>query len=540
MSVLADPARLNRLKDLRILDTPVEPHFDALSRMTAHVLRMPRAFINFVDGARSWCKSAWGSEREERPHAESLCAFALENMRATDDIIVLDASRHPHIRNHPEVTGESRVVFYMAFVLRSADGLALGTLCVKDSVRRRPKKRDFVSLRILGEQVTLTLTKLLEKHELAQRSEQSREQFLAMLAHELRAPMSPILTAVDLLNRHEVVPDQREWAIELIGRHARHLSQIVESLLSTSMVSLGVIELNLEAVNVNDLIDAAIEMTEHLIAQHHHSLTRSVIDQPVVLADRVQCPLILVHLIRNAAKYTPEHGKIEISAEGDDDHVKIIVKDNGIGIAKKDFEEIFQVFGQSHRPLDRASGGIGLGLPFARRLAEWHRGSLHVRSDGPGKGSEFILTLQPTRKGEQEQADACLINIEGVGLDIVIVDDNVDTADALALYCQIAGHRTRVAYHSDEALRLVSEHRPDVLISDIGLPEIDGYELVRKLRSMPGAQSSVYVAITGYGSSTDKQLAREAGFDKHFSKPVDLAKLDDLLKRVANMRRPRA
>ncbi|WP_321801435.1 ATP-binding protein [Caballeronia sp. J97] len=532
MSVLADPARLSCLANLRILDTPVEPHFDALTRMTAHVLRMPRAFINFVDGARSWCKSAWGAAREDRPHSESLCAYALENMRETDEVIILDASRYPQIKNHSEVIGETKVAFYMAFVLRSADGFVLGTLCVKDSVGHRPKERDLASLRMLGEQVTLLLAQSLEKHEMIQQSQRNRDQFLAMLAHELRAPLSPILTAVELLDRRGIAPHQREWARELIGRHVRHMSQIVEDLLSSSMVALGMIELHLEPVRVNELIDRAIEMTEELIAQRHHSLTRSVMNQPVALADRVQCPLILMHLISNAAKYTPERGEIEITVEGDATQVSISVKDNGVGISPQDFDEIFQVFGQSHRPLDRASGGIGLGLPFARRLAEWHGGSLRVSSAGLGQGSEFVLVLQAASQPEPGPVDDPHVSDKGADLDILVIDDNVDTADAMALYCQIAGHRVRVAYHSEEAIRLVSERQPDIVLSDIGLPGINGYGLVRLLRSVPGAQSTVYVAITGYGSWADKQLARDAGFDEHFSKPIDLRKLDALLERA--------
>ncbi|WP_277184156.1 ATP-binding protein [Caballeronia sp. BR00000012568055] len=531
MIALNHPARLSCLTNLHILDTPVDPHFDALTKLTAHVLRVPRAFVNFVDGARTWCKSAWGAAREIRAHDQSLCAYALENMGESDDVIILDPASQESIQQHPEVTGESKIIFYMAFVLRSPDGFVLGTLCVKDIVAHKPAEHDIAALRLLGAQVTLLLASLLEKQEVADRARRNRDQFLAMLAHELRAPMSPILTAVQILNRSEVTTSQREWAKKLIGRHVRHIGQIVEHLLSTSMVSLGIIKLHLEPVRVVDLLEQAFEMTDAFVEDRHHSLTRTIVGDPVVMADRVQCPLILVNLLSNAAKYTPPHGQIHVSVEGDGERVRIALRDNGVGIEANDLEEIFQIFGQTHRPLDRSAGGLGLGLPFARRLAEWHDGSLEVSSEGAGKGSEFVLWLRQTIETEQREEGHQFVSLEGK-LDIVVIDDNVDTADALALYCQMAGHSVRVAYRSEDALDLVRQRIPDVVLSDIGLPEIDGYALVRALRAIAGTASIFSIAITGYASKSDKQLANDAGFDDHFSKPVDLKRLDALLQEI--------
>ncbi|SAK99318.1 PAS/PAC sensor hybrid histidine kinase [Caballeronia pedi] len=533
MSLLLDPARLAALESIRILDTPADPHFDALTRLTAHALRVPQAFINFVDGARTWCKSAWGSMRKAVTHAESLCALALLK---GDDLVMFDATRNDDLRTHPECAGNEGTLFYMAFVLRTPAGLPLGTLCIKDRVSREPVIHEMEMLRMLGEQVALLLQKMLQIELTIEEARRGRDQFLAMLAHELCAPMSPILTAVQVLGRSAISTQQRSWARKLIARHVRHLGQIVEHLLSASLVSLGAIDLRLEPIAVDELVDQALEMAEGLLAQRQHRVTRSSLDHPWVMADRVQCPLIIANLLTNAAKYTPERGLVDIDIQGNGQTVTICVTDTGIGIAAADMEEIFQIFGQSDRSLDRARGGMGLGLPLARRLAEWHGGSLRARSDPLGHGSEFTLTLkqatptEETRKKKPKTRAACV-------LDIVVVDDSVDTADALAAYYQLSGHTVRTAYHAHGALRMMQERAPDILLSDIGLPEIDGYALVRKLRALPSGNVICAIAVTGYGSMKDRQAALTAGFDGHFSKPVDLAKLDTLIEDISRMRR---
>lgn len=532
MNLLLDPARLAALENLRILDTPVDRHFDALTRLTAHALRVPQAFINFVDEARTWCKSAWGSVRKAVAHAESLCALALLD---GENIVVFDATRDDGVRAHPEFVGAEGTVFYMAFVLRTPEGLPLGTLCVKDRVSRDFLVHEMELLQMLGEQAALLLQKTRQVEVTIENAQRSRDQFLAMLAHELRAPMSPILTAVQVLGRSEISTQQRNWAKRLISRHVRHMGQIVEHLLSASLVSLGAIKLELEPVAVDDLVDQALEMTEGILGQRQHRVTRSSIDHPWVLADRVQCPLIIANLLMNAAKYTPEHGLVDIHIEGNGEWVTLCVTDTGIGIAASDMDEIFQVFGQSDRSLDRAHGGLGLGLPLSRRLTEWHGGSLHARSEGLGEGSEFLLTLKqatPIAESPKQEIEEHAAAV----LDIIVVDDSVDTADALAIYFRTSGHTVRTAYRAHDAIKMVQERAPDVLLSDIGLPEIDGYALVRQLRALPSGADICAIAVTGYGSTQDKQTALAAGFNKHFSKPVDLAQLDVVFNDVSRKR----
>lgn len=304
-------------------------------------------------------------------------------------------------------------------------------------------------------------------------------------------------------------------------------------MLSTSLVSFGELELRLEPLNVETLLEHAVEMSQAAILEGQHSFSYRIVGDALwVKADRTQCPLVISHLLTNAAKYTPAGGAINLTVEETDATVAIRVRDTGIGIAEADMDEIFQIFGQSKQPLDRAKGGMGLGLALSRRLAEWHGGSLSVASDGLGKGSEFVLTLKRANPPEQTSSERLKEHEQFVPLDIVIVEDSIDTADALALYYDLSGHNVRVAYRASDAVAMVAQRQPDVILSDIGLPDTDGYELIKRLRELNSLIPTAFIAITGYASEKDRETAFQAGFDAHFSKPVDLEQLDRELSRL--------
>jgi CheY-like chemotaxis protein len=240
----------------------------------------------------------------------------------------------------------------------------------------------------------------------------------------------------------------------------------------------------------------------------------------------------------NAAIYTPEKGRINLTAGGDDLNVFIRVADNGIGIAPEEIDEIFQLFKQRKRPLARSVGGMGLGLTLARKLAELHGGALVARSEGIGRGSEFTLTLRRAAPQDMPATARVEVAASTTPMSILIAEDNHDTADALALYLQLSGNTVRVAYSAAEALTIAKEWRPDVVLSDIGLPDMDGYALIRALRGLEGLANTTFVAITGYASDSDKIAAMEAGFDAHMTKPVDATSLEALLQRARALNKP--
>jgi signal transduction histidine kinase/ActR/RegA family two-component response regulator len=533
--------RLRRLKTLGILDTPAEEHFDSITKVAASLLRAPIALLNFIDETREWCKSAWGMERRSAKREESLCAQAL----LTNDILVIpDATADAEFRNHPQVVGERNVVFYVGAVLKASDGTALGTLCVIAHEPRKLSDSERTTLISLAEHAVLHLEKrqalaeLLEMRRRLDEAEHHQEEFLAMLAHELRAPLAPIQTGIAILDRPEATDAERAWAREIVRRHVGQMGHIVDDLLSTSLATTGVMQLNPEAVSVKDLFENALELTNAAIVDRGHTVSTSVDASLYALADPTQCSIVVANMIENAAIYTPPYGLIRMTADGDDSNVFIGVADNGIGIAREDIDAIFKLFKQGKRPLARSVGGMGLGLTLARKLAELHGGTLVARSDGIGRGSEFTLTLRRAATQKMPAAGP----VEAVAsptapMSILIAEDNHDTADALALYLQLSGNITRVAYSGAEALAIANEWRPEVVLSDIGLPDMDGYALIRAMRGLDGLASTTFVAITGYASDSDKIAAIEAGFDAHMTKPVDATSLEEFLRRAraANM-----
>jgi len=356
-----------------------------------------------------------------------------------------------------------------------------------------------------------------------------------MLAHELRAPLAPIHTAAEVLGRPEATNAQRSWAQQILRRHVRYMGQIINDLLSASLVSRGAVALTLEPVRLQDLIDRAIELSGTAVAKGAHSLTINVDETLYVEADTTRCPLIISHLLKNAATYTPRGGQIDVSAQADETEVALRVQDTGVGIAATDLDEIFELFRQTERSLARSPGGMGLGLTLARKLAELHGGTLVARSEGLGHGSEFTLTL---RRAAPATAPVIRDSEDGLTatspMSVLVVADNHDTADAIALYFELSGHETRVAYRATEALAIVATWTPDVVLSDIGLPDMDGYELVRAFRQHKRLAETTFVAITGYADASDRTAALEVGFGAHMPKPVDAGKLERFLLKVTH------
>jgi nitrogen-specific signal transduction histidine kinase/ActR/RegA family two-component response regulator len=377
--------------------------------------------------------------------------------------------------------------------------------------------------------------KLLADLEAASRA---KDEFLAMLGHELRNPLSPIVSALQLMKLRGDSRTTREQ--QVIERQVNHLTRLVDDLLDVSKITRGKVELRKERVEIADVIAKAVEMASDLFEQRNHDLSLEVAKEPLwVDGDPVRLAQVVANLLTNAARYTERGGKIIVSArreggERQGGEIVIRVKDNGSGISPDLLPRIFDLFIQGHRSSDRAEGGLGLGLALVKNLVALHGGRVVALSDGPGKGSEFVIRLPPAAQA----AEAASIRSEhdrlpprpnAHGKRILIVDDNNDAADSLAELLRDVGHEVTVAYSPVAALAVVDSFRPEVAVLDIGLPVMDGYELAARLRSNPVTANCLLIALTGYGQSHDRMRSEEGGFQYHLVKPVDIVQLFKLV-----------
>jgi len=365
-------------------------------------------------------------------------------------------------------------------------------------------------------------------------ADRRKDEFLAMLAHELRNPLAPIGAAADLLQMGQVDPARVRRTSEIIARQVRHLSSLVDDLLDVSRVTRGQVELVMEPVDMRQVADDAIEQAMPLLHARRHRLALALPPlAPFVTGDRKRLVQVLANLLNNAAKYTPEDGRITLAIAVELGQVILRVEDDGIGMAPELVEHAFELFTQAERPSDRSLGGLGLGLALVRSLVNLHGGTVACASRGLGTGSVFSVTL-PRRPPERDAAgDSGPAREAQVAserpLRIMIVDDNVDAAAMLAMLLESHGHAVTVEHDARSALERSDMAAPDVFLLDIGLPDISGNELARRLRAGARTGSAMLVAITGYGRDRDRIETQAAGFDHHLVKPVDTRQLSALL-----------
>ncbi len=396
--------------------------------------------------------------------------------------------------------------------------------------------RDF--FRFIARQIGTAITNATAYAEIAnaraeaERANAVKDAFLAMLGHELRNPLSPILTALELMNVRGADGLDKERMI--IDRQVRHLVRLVDDLLDVSRFTRGKIELHRGVVDLADVVADGIETASPLLEQRLHRLRLEVPrGQLFVHGDRARLAQVVANLVTNAAKYTDPHGRIDITGTTEWGDVVLRVHDSGMGMAPELLPRVFNLFEQGARTIDRAAGGLGLGLAIVKSITSMHGGSVAAMSEGPGRGSEFVVRL-PAMEPEQQAEPATAqtnhgLHIAAMTRRILIVDDNEDGADLLDVALQTMGHTTRVAHDGPEALEAARDFQPDVALIDIGLPVMDGYEVARRLRTMFDAACPKLVAVTGYGQESDRQRAREAGFDRHLVKPVELSRLAELI-----------
>ena len=384
-----------------------------------------------------------------------------------------------------------------------------------------------------------TRTLLTERQELLQKAEaasHAKDEFLSILGHELRNPLAPIVTALELMKAHGTAP-LRELAI--IERQTRHLVRLVDDLLDVSRIARGLVTLERQAVDAREVVDKAVEMAEPMLEQRR--LTVNVPDGLVIDADPMRLAQAIANLLTNACKYTKPGADVTITAEREGDRAKIAVRDTGVGIEPTMLPHIFDMFVQERQSLDRSRGGLGLGLTIVKSLVEAHGGSVTAHSGGKDQGSEFqirvpVATKQPPGSpgpaGHPLAAPGPELREQPAtqsGARILIVDDNEDAAVLMAESLSRKGFVTQTASDAREAIAVCQTFKPQAAVLDIGLPGVDGYQLARQLRTLPGFERMYLIALTGYGQSVDRERALAAGFDQHLVKPVEVAKIRALL-----------
>jgi len=374
--------------------------------------------------------------------------------------------------------------------------------------------------------------KLKESETRLSESNTQKDHFLAVLSHELRNPLASIQNIANILSHQLRAESQLQGACSMMQRQLGVMTRLINDLLDTARITSGKLELRKELVDVKAMVERAVEAARSLIASSNHQLTTTFPGEAIrVHADPVRFEQVIVNLLTNAAKYTEEDGKITLTVEREEGRVAVRVKDTGIGIAPEMLPKVFKMFSQADTALHRKQSGLGIGLSLVKNLVELHGGTVEAHSPGVGRGSEFVVYLP-------------LVSPKGTGAEepkkveqpepsprrrVLVVDDNVDAADSLAIPIHLNGHEVQVAHGGPEALEIVKVYRPEVAFLDIGMPGMDGHELARLLRKQPGLKDVVLVALTGWGSEEDRRRSAEAGFNHHLVKPPEPKMLESLL-----------
>lgn len=419
------------------------------------------------------------------------------------------------LQREPHEAPEQRFIDFVYQPIRDAHGIVTGIFAEGSDVTERKQAED--ELRTANRQ---------------------KDQFLAMLAHELRNPLAPITAAAELLKLGHLDLHGVQKASAVIARQAEHITALVDDLLDMSRVTRGLITLDKRKLDISAVVTYAVEQVRSLIERRGHQLTLQLpVTCPYVMGDHTRLVQVFSNILNNAAKYTPPGGKILVRLNVEEDQVGVSVHDNGTGIAPEILPYVFDLFTQADRTLARSQGGLGIGLSLVKNLVALHGGTAEAHSDGPDQGSEFIIRLPRAKEAETgllpEQDDLP----EFAALRILIVDDNSDAAQTLCMLLEVEGHQVLVEHDGRSALSRLHRERPDVLLLDIGLPDMDGYELARRIRALPKMDNAMLIALTGYGQSQDLEDSKAAGFDHHLIKPAGMKQLKEILNQAIIPRR---
>lgn len=415
-------------------------------------------------------------------------------------------------------TGHARWMAYKVLTLPDASGSPMGFATVSQDITERKRLED--NLRGLA-------TDLSE-------ADRRKNEFLAMLAHELRNPLAPISNAARALRLGGRDGDALQSASEMLTRQVGQMSRLVDDLLDVNRITRGRIELRKERIELAPIVSQAVEAARPLYKSMDHELTVTLPEEPMLLdADPMRLAQVVGNLLNNAGKFTDKGGHVWLSVEREGDQAVIRVRDNGIGIAQEDIPGLFEMFAQVDTSLERSRGGLGIGLTLVKTLVEMHGGAVDAHSNGLGRGSEFTVRLPVLSDASRPAPEPALAGpLPSTGRRVLIVDDSMDGAESLAILLQLGGHETHTAHDGVQAIEAVERIRPDVVLLDIGLPGMNGYEVCRRLRQEPWGKDLVLMALTGWGQDEDRHRSKEAGFDVHLVKPVDY---DGLLKLLASV-----
>jgi signal transduction histidine kinase len=386
--------------------------------------------------------------------------------------------------------------------------------------------------------LTVEITERRRAEQALLEADRRKDDFLAILAHELRNPLAPMSNAIQILQRIGPQNPELRKLREMIDRQVRHMKRLVDDLLDVSRITQGKITLQSEPLELGALVQRAVESNMSVVDAHGHHIEVSVPAEPVqVRGDPVRLAQVVSNLVNNAAKFTPNGGRIEVSLTVADRRARISVRDNGIGIEAQYLPHVFELFGQVRNPRPHSHDGLGIGLALVQRLVEMHRGRVEARSGKAGAGSEFVVEL-PLLAGEPAAAEPAATpagNRELSGRRILVVDDFEDCRESLARVLEFAGAEARTAPDGQAALEVAASFEPDVVIMDIRMPVMDGYEAARRLRAGPRGGELVLIALTGWGQPEHVEKSRLAGFNAHATKPLEI---DDLLKQIAELTTP--
>jgi len=425
-----------------------------------------------------------------------------------------------------------RAVHSTPLVTRS--GAVAGVLSVYLPDPGRPSERDLRRVDLCARQAADFIENARLQAQLRE-ADRSKNEFLATLAHELRNPLAPIRNAVQILHLKAAPSPEVQWALEVVDRQMEQMTRLVDDLLDLARITGNTLELRREPVELAEVLRLAVETSRPLIDASGLEFVVSLPEERLFLdGDLTRLSQVVSNLLNNAAKYTERGGRIQLEAERLGGDATITVRDNGIGIPRDMLPRIFETFTQAHRSPEYPVG-LGIGLTLVKRLVEMHGGTIEARSPGAGLGSEFIIRLPLVL----EAAAALRPDVRtpavwpGAPQRILIVDDNMDAAASLGLLLRLTGNEIRTAHDGLDALRVAEEFLPDVVVLDIGLPKMDGYEVARRILRAPWGEDMVLIAVTGWGQEADRHRSRESGFDYHLVKPVDPAALIQLMASIA-------